>query len=60
MNERSLLRSKALAGELETAKGTKLYFALFLNDLPLQEGGTAGQQGKVLGKICETIYSNGP
>ena len=60
MNDRSLLRSKALAGELETAKGTKLYFALFLNDLPLKEGGTAGQQGKMLGKICETIYANGP
>jgi D-alanyl-D-alanine carboxypeptidase/D-alanyl-D-alanine-endopeptidase (penicillin-binding protein 4) len=59
-NDRSLLRSKALAGELETAKGTKLYFAMFLNDLPLSSGQTASSQGKVLGKLCEVIYQHGP
>ena len=59
-NERSLLRSKALAGELTTAKGTKLYFAMFLNDYPLPEGGSAAGQGKVLGKLCEEIYKHGP
>jgi D-alanyl-D-alanine carboxypeptidase/D-alanyl-D-alanine-endopeptidase (penicillin-binding protein 4) len=59
-NERPLLRSKALAGELETAKGTKLYFAMFLNDVPLPPTGTAAQQGKVLGKICEIIHQHGP
>jgi D-alanyl-D-alanine carboxypeptidase/D-alanyl-D-alanine-endopeptidase (penicillin-binding protein 4) len=59
-NERTLLRSKALAGELTTAKGTKLYFAMFLNDYPLPEGGKAADQGKVLGKLCEEIYKHGP
>jgi serine-type D-Ala-D-Ala carboxypeptidase/endopeptidase (penicillin-binding protein 4) len=59
-NNRALLRSKALAGELETAKGTKLYVAMFLNDLPLGIGGSAAQQGKVLGKLCEVIYKQGP
>jgi serine-type D-Ala-D-Ala carboxypeptidase/endopeptidase (penicillin-binding protein 4) len=59
-NERPLLRSKALAGELETAKGTKLYFAMFLNDVPLAPKGTAAEQGKVLGKICEIIHQYGP
>jgi D-alanyl-D-alanine carboxypeptidase/D-alanyl-D-alanine-endopeptidase (penicillin-binding protein 4) len=59
-NRRVLLRSKALAGELETAKGKKLYFAMFLNDVPLPPGGTAAQQGKVLGKICEIIHEHGP
>jgi D-alanyl-D-alanine carboxypeptidase/D-alanyl-D-alanine-endopeptidase (penicillin-binding protein 4) len=59
-NERPLLRSKAMAGELETAKGTKLYFAMFLNDVPLPPSGTAAQQGKVLGKICEVIHQYGP
>lgn len=59
-NERLLLRSKALAGELETEKGTKLYFAMFLNDMPLAQGGTAAQQGKVIGKLCEIIYKNDP
>jgi len=59
-NERALMRSKALAGEVETAKGTKLYFAIVLNDVPLPPMGTTSEQGKVLGKICEIIYQNGP
>jgi D-alanyl-D-alanine carboxypeptidase/D-alanyl-D-alanine-endopeptidase (penicillin-binding protein 4) len=59
-NARTLLRSKALAGELETAHGTKLYIALFLNDLPLPEGKTASDMGKVLGKLCEVIHQHGP
>jgi D-alanyl-D-alanine carboxypeptidase/D-alanyl-D-alanine-endopeptidase (penicillin-binding protein 4) len=59
-NGRTLLRSKAMAGELETAKGTKLYFAMFLNDVPLPPGGTASGQGKVLGKVCEVIHQYGP
>jgi len=59
-NDRMLLRSKALAGEIETAKGTKLYFAIFLNDMPLPKNKTAGDQGKVLGKICEIVYKHGP
>jgi len=59
-NNRALLRSKALAGDLETAKGTKLYAAMFLNDLPLGFGGSAAQQGKVLGKLCEVVHKYGP
>lgn len=59
-NERTLMRSKALAGELITAKGTTLYFAIFLNDVPLAPGGTTAQQGKVLGRICEIIHQHGP
>jgi serine-type D-Ala-D-Ala carboxypeptidase/endopeptidase (penicillin-binding protein 4) len=59
-NERMLLRSKALAGELETAKGTKLYVAMFLNDMPLARTGTPAEQGKVLGKLCEVIHKYGP
>jgi serine-type D-Ala-D-Ala carboxypeptidase/endopeptidase (penicillin-binding protein 4) len=59
-NGRTVLRSKALAGEVETTKGTKLYFAMFLNDVPLPSGGTASGQGKVLGKLCEVIYQYGP
>lgn len=59
-NERTLMRSKALAGELETAQGTKLYFAMFLNDVPLPPTGTAMQQGKVLGKVCEVLHKYGP
>jgi D-alanyl-D-alanine carboxypeptidase/D-alanyl-D-alanine-endopeptidase (penicillin-binding protein 4) len=59
-NDRLLLRSKALAGELETAAGTKLHFAMFLNDVPLPSGASASDQGKVLGRICEVIHKHGP
>lgn len=58
-NERMLLRSKALAGQLETARGTKLYFAMFVNDLPLKPKQTASDIGKVLGKLCEVIHQHG-
>jgi serine-type D-Ala-D-Ala carboxypeptidase/endopeptidase (penicillin-binding protein 4) len=59
-NQRLVLRSKALAGQLETAKGGKLNFAMFLNDLPLPPGGQPSAQGKVLGKLCEVIHQHGP
>lgn len=59
-NERTLLRSKALAGELVTAKGSKLYFAMFVNDLPLRDGQAASDIGKVLGNVCEIIHKYGP
>jgi D-alanyl-D-alanine carboxypeptidase/D-alanyl-D-alanine-endopeptidase (penicillin-binding protein 4) len=59
-NERTLVRSKALAGDMETAKGTKLYLAMFVNDLPLPRGQSASSVGKVLGKLCEVIYKHGP
>ena len=49
-----------MAGEIETAKGTKLFFAIFLNDFPVPAGGSASDQGKVLGKICEAIFKYGP
>jgi D-alanyl-D-alanine carboxypeptidase/D-alanyl-D-alanine-endopeptidase (penicillin-binding protein 4) len=60
LNNRTLMRSKALAGELTTSKGTKLYFAMFLNDVPLAPGNTPALQGKVLGRICEVIHQYGP
>jgi D-alanyl-D-alanine carboxypeptidase/D-alanyl-D-alanine-endopeptidase (penicillin-binding protein 4) len=60
MNDRPLLTSKALAGTMETAKGTRLYLALFVNDVPLPKGTTPLREGKVLGKVCEVIYEYGP
>lgn len=59
-NDRFMMRSKTLAGEVTTAKGKKLYFAMFLNDLPLPQGGTTSDQGKVLGKVVEAIHLHAP
>jgi serine-type D-Ala-D-Ala carboxypeptidase/endopeptidase (penicillin-binding protein 4) len=60
MNDRVLLKSKTLAGSMETAKGTKLYIAIFLNDMPLPKDGAPTAVGKTLGKLCEIVYQHGP
>lgn len=60
MNSRMLLKSKALAGRMTTKTGTELYFAVFLNDMPLATGDTAGNQGKAIGKLCEIMHQYGP
>jgi D-alanyl-D-alanine carboxypeptidase/D-alanyl-D-alanine-endopeptidase (penicillin-binding protein 4) len=60
LNERSLLRSKALAGTMTTAGGHTLFLALFVNDVPLPHGVAPSREGKVLGHLCEIIYQNAP
>lgn len=60
LNGRSLLRSKALAGVMTTAKGTELTIALFVNNVPLPAGVGASREGKMLGKLCEIIHEFGP
>jgi serine-type D-Ala-D-Ala carboxypeptidase/endopeptidase (penicillin-binding protein 4) len=60
LNGRSLLRSKALAGVMTTAKGTELTLALFVNNVPLPSGVATSREGKILGKICELLYEHGP
>jgi D-alanyl-D-alanine carboxypeptidase/D-alanyl-D-alanine-endopeptidase (penicillin-binding protein 4) len=60
LNDRVLLRSKALAGTMTTARGTELVFALFVNDTPLPPGETAPTEGKTLGRLSEIIYQYGP
>jgi D-alanyl-D-alanine carboxypeptidase/D-alanyl-D-alanine-endopeptidase (penicillin-binding protein 4) len=57
MNGRFLLRSKALAGVMTTKGGRELYYAFYVNDVPLPAGVTATREGKVLGKLCEIIYA---
>jgi len=60
MNDRSLVRSKALAGYMTTAKNRELTFAFFVNDVPLPKGEQSAAQGKVLGKICEIVHDTAP
>lgn len=60
MNGRSLLRSKALAGVLTTAKGRELTIAFFVNDLLLPRGTAMASEGKTLGKLCEIVYQHCP
>lgn len=60
VNNRYLLKSKALAGTMTTKAGTPLLFAMFVNNVPLPEGVGAAREGKVLGKLCEVLYAGGP
>lgn len=59
-NERVLLKSKALAGTLTTKSGTPLFFAMFVNNVPLPVGTGASREAKVMGKLCEVLYDAGP
>jgi D-alanyl-D-alanine carboxypeptidase/D-alanyl-D-alanine-endopeptidase (penicillin-binding protein 4) len=56
-NDRSMLKSKALAGTMTTKDGTELFFAMMVNNVPLPEGVGSSREGKVLGKLCEVLYS---
>jgi D-alanyl-D-alanine carboxypeptidase/D-alanyl-D-alanine-endopeptidase (penicillin-binding protein 4) len=60
LNDRLLLRSKALAGVLTAANGRELFVAMVVNDVPLPKGVQPTREGKVLGKLCEIIYQNAP
>jgi D-alanyl-D-alanine carboxypeptidase/D-alanyl-D-alanine-endopeptidase (penicillin-binding protein 4) len=59
VNERFMLKSKALAGTMTTKSGAPLYIAMFANNVPLPEGVGATREGKTLGKLCEVLYSSG-
>jgi serine-type D-Ala-D-Ala carboxypeptidase/endopeptidase (penicillin-binding protein 4) len=60
MGGRDLLSSKALAGFMTTAKGRDLTIAFFVNAVPLPPGVTSVREGKMLGQLCELVYSNAP
>jgi D-alanyl-D-alanine carboxypeptidase/D-alanyl-D-alanine-endopeptidase (penicillin-binding protein 4) len=60
MNDRPLLRSKALGGVMTTKGGRELAFAVFVNDVPLPHGTPPSREGKVLGKLAEIIQQNAP
>jgi D-alanyl-D-alanine carboxypeptidase/D-alanyl-D-alanine-endopeptidase (penicillin-binding protein 4) len=60
LNERSLLRSKALAGVMTTAKGRELAFAFFVNDVPLPRGTGSMREGRTLARLCEIVYQHCP
>ncbi len=60
VNDRSLLKSKALAGTMTTKNGTALHFCMIVNNVPLPAGETPAREGKVLGRLCEMLYEYGP
>jgi len=60
LNNRVLLTSKALAGYLTTARGRRLSFAMFVNNVPLPQGVTPSREGRVLGQLCEILHHHVP
>lgn len=59
-NQRFLLRSKALGGVITTKTGRTLYFAAFVNNVPLPKDVSSGREGKALGRLCEILHLYGP
>jgi serine-type D-Ala-D-Ala carboxypeptidase/endopeptidase (penicillin-binding protein 4) len=60
LNGRPLLTSKSLAGVMTTARGRRLTFALFVNNVPLPPGVGPSREGRVLGQLCEILYEHTP
>jgi D-alanyl-D-alanine carboxypeptidase/D-alanyl-D-alanine-endopeptidase (penicillin-binding protein 4) len=58
LNDRSLLRSKSLAGVMTSASGRPLVFAIFVNDVSLPKGVEPTREGKTIGRLCEIVYQN--
>ncbi len=59
-NDRYLLRSKALAGTMTTRSGAALFFAMFVNNVPVSRETGSSREGRVLGRLCEILHDNGP
>lgn len=59
MNERKLLRSKALAGTMTTKSGRPLTVAMYVNDVFMPMDETPTREGKVLGRLCEILFQDG-
>ncbi|MCI0587424.1 MAG: D-alanyl-D-alanine carboxypeptidase/D-alanyl-D-alanine-endopeptidase [Planctomycetes bacterium] len=57
LSGRPLLTSKALAGFLETAKGRRLAFAMFVNGTHLEKEDDTARVGRVLGRLCEIVHA---
>jgi D-alanyl-D-alanine carboxypeptidase/D-alanyl-D-alanine-endopeptidase (penicillin-binding protein 4) len=60
LNGRTLLTSKALGGVMTTARGRRLTFAIFVNDVPLGPGITSVREGRALGRLCEILHDHSP
>jgi D-alanyl-D-alanine carboxypeptidase/D-alanyl-D-alanine-endopeptidase (penicillin-binding protein 4) len=60
LNDRVLLRSKALAGVVTTRSGRELAFAIFVNEVPQPPGLDVPREGKVLAQLCEILYQYAP
>lgn len=59
VNQRFLLKSKGLGGVATTKSGRTLYFAAFVNNVPLPKDTGATREGKALGRLCEILYEYG-
>jgi D-alanyl-D-alanine carboxypeptidase/D-alanyl-D-alanine-endopeptidase (penicillin-binding protein 4) len=57
---KSHLRAKTLGGVMTTAKGRKLTFAIFVNDVAIPRGVTPAREGRTIGRICEIIHQYAP
>jgi D-alanyl-D-alanine carboxypeptidase/D-alanyl-D-alanine-endopeptidase (penicillin-binding protein 4) len=45
---------------MTTARGRRLTFAMFVNNVPLPPGVGPTREGRVLGRLCEILYEHAP
>ncbi len=57
VNGKHLLRSKALAGYIDTEHGRLLAFAFFLNDAIVAQPADAAVAGRALARMCEILHA---
>ncbi|AKB78079.1 D-alanyl-D-alanine carboxypeptidase [Methanosarcina horonobensis HB-1 = JCM 15518] len=56
VNDRIIVSSKALAGYMTTSEGRRLAFAVYVNNVPVENIEELEQVGNDLGSVCEAIY----
>ena len=55
------VRAHYWTGGLSRSAGEKaVKLAIFVNDVPLPPGGDPIREGKVIGRLCEILYQEGP
>jgi serine-type D-Ala-D-Ala carboxypeptidase/endopeptidase (penicillin-binding protein 4) len=57
MGQKMFVLSKALAGYMDNARGKRLALGIFLNNYQTAEMDKVMEQGQVIGRLCEVIYT---
>ena len=58
LNDRVILLAKSLAGYVDTSRGNRLVFAIYVNNVPAENVDDMMAVGNDLGSIAEAIYTN--
>ncbi|MCL4562032.1 MAG: D-alanyl-D-alanine carboxypeptidase/D-alanyl-D-alanine-endopeptidase [Chloroflexi bacterium] len=57
LGQKMFVLGKALAGYMDTSSGRRLAIGIFLNNYQTPEMALVMEQGRVIGRVCEAIYT---